>query len=1217
MKKFRVVFWFFIWIVLFFLSSPLFSLHYNFRAYGLEEGLGQSQVYCIFQDSTGFLWIGTEGGGLGKCDGKTIKNLTAKDGLITNIIYAIMEDRYGNLWLGTDKGVIKYDRLKFIPYNNTGGLTPETMVWFIQEDQDGDLWFSTEGNGVVKYSEKTGFKNYTEKDGLVHNNVFCSCEDRNGNIWFGTEKGLSEFNKTTGTFTNHPIREGLTYNRIRFILKDNNKDLWIATRGGVAKYDGQTFSLLTTKDGLVDDRVISILQDNRGHYWFTTENGVSEYDGKKFINYTTKNGLSHNLVSAVMQDREGNLWFGTDFGLSKLSGKMFTYLTQKDGLQNDWVWAFWEHPDGTLWISTEKTMAKYTNRDTPIKNFDFKHKIEEAYPLFEDRKGNLWFGDKAHNLWFWSAEDIARDNQAGMKNLTTEMGLEKHLVLDIFEDRFSNIWVATSEGGVILISGDSAKTIKKKDGLPHNIVNDITEDLQGNIIMGTEGGISIYNGKEFKNITLRDGLPTRYVMNTLVDTAGNLWCGTYGGGVVRYSSSDKEPGTAFDTFTVNDGLSDNVVVLMVFDDYGNLIIGTDNGINKLDVEEYEKTGKKVIKHYGRHEGFIGIECNQSAVYKDKHGNIWFGTVKGAIKYNPKEDNPNEKEPLTHITALKFFLEDVDLSKYSSGIDKNGLPIDLALPYEMNHISFEYTGICLTVPESVRYQVKLDGFEPNWTPISSSTSATYSNLSPGYYTFKVRARSDNKVWNKEPTVFSFQVIAPFWLKWWFFLLCFAAVAGGVYSIIKFRLSNLEKQQRSLEERINNRTLELKREKAKVEQINLELEQRVQERTEKLMMANKKLMQAQKMEAVGRLASGVAHDLNNVLAGVVTLPEILAAKTPPGDPMREYLLMIQSSGEKAAAIVRDLLTLARRGVAITEVVNLNDVIRDYLTSAEFSRLRSVHPEMEIETYLEEELHFVLGSPLHLSKTVMNLIVNAAEAMPSGGKIIITSGNRYLDHPVSGYEDVEEGKYIFLSVSDSGVGISNEDIEKIFEPFYTKKVMGRSGTGLGMAVVWGTVQDHKGYIEVQSEEGKGTTITIYLPITTRQKEEDMITEDRDFKSRGGHILVVDDEIEQREIASFILKELGFEVTTVSSGEKAVELVRKTKFDLVILDMIMEPGIDGCETFRRLIETSPSQKAIIVSGFSEDERVKKAQKMGAGSFVKKPYLKDEIYRAIKRQLG
>ncbi len=302
---------------------------------------------------------------------------------------------------------------------------------------------------------------------------------------------------------------------------------------------------------------------------------------------------------------------------------------------------------------------------------------------------------------------------------------------------------------------------------------------------------------------------------------------------------------------------------------------------------------------------------------------------------------------------------------------------------------------------------------------------------------------------------------------------------------------------------------------------------------------RLQQAQKMEAIGTLAGGVAHDLNNILGGLVSYPELLLLKLPEDSPLRSSILTIQKSGEKAAAVVQDLLTLARRGVVITDVVNLNDVIAEYLKSPECENLRLYHPGVHIETHLEKDVLNILGSSIHLSKTVMNLVSNAAEAMPEGGRLTVSTENRYIDSPIRGYDDVKEGDYVVLTISDTGTGISPDDIEKIFEPFYTKKKMGRSGTGLGMAVVWGTVKDHNGYIDVQSIEGEGTTFTLYFPVTRKNLPEDKShLAIETYRGNGESILIIDDVEEQRQIASGMLKELGYSAYQFQVGKRLLNI-------------------------------------------------------------------------------
>ncbi|MEA3361321.1 MAG: histidine kinase N-terminal 7TM domain-containing protein [Thermodesulfobacteriota bacterium] len=380
---------------------------------------------------------------------------------------------------------------------------------------------------------------------------------------------------------------------------------------------------------------------------------------------------------------------------------------------------------------------------------------------------------------------------------------------------------------------------------------------------------------------------------------------------------------------------------------------------------------------------------------------------------------------------------------------------------------------------------------------------------------------------------------------------------------------------------------------------------------------RLQRAQKMEAIGTLAGGVAHDLNNVLSGIVSYPDLLLMDLPKESPLRKPILTIQQSGEKAAAIVQDLLTLARRGIAVTEITNINQIVNDYLDSPEHEKLIEFHTDVKIESHIETDLMNIMGSPVHLSKTIMNLVSNAAEAMPDGGNILISTQSKYIDTPVRGYDDVKEGDYVILTVSDTGTGMSSADLERIFEPFYTKKVMGRSGSGLGMSVVWGTVKDHKGYIDVQSIEGKGTVFTLYFPATRKEisgKEKALPIEK--YKGSGESILVVDDVEGQREIASQMLNKLDYSVTSVLSGEEAVEYMKNNSVDLLVLDMIMDPGIDGLDTYKRILKLRPHQKAIIASGFSETERVKEVQRLGAGKYIKKPYTLEKIGLAVKEEL-
>lgn len=380
----------------------------------------------------------------------------------------------------------------------------------------------------------------------------------------------------------------------------------------------------------------------------------------------------------------------------------------------------------------------------------------------------------------------------------------------------------------------------------------------------------------------------------------------------------------------------------------------------------------------------------------------------------------------------------------------------------------------------------------------------------------------------------------------------------------------------------------------------------------------LSDARKMEALGLMAGGIAHDLNNVLGGIVGYPDLLLSRIDhDSDSLRKSLQAIQRSGEKAAAIVQDLLSLARRNVGTFDVINLNDIVRDHIVSREHEQLKLHHPGVTFSVKLQENLSNIKGVEVHLSNTIMNLLSNAAEAMPEGGSVTISTSNCSITGPVNDHNNIKSGDYVVLSVSDEGTGLSAEDRERIFEPFYTRKVMGRSGTGLGLAVVWGVVKDHLGYIDTEDRQDRGVRFNLYFPATretaTKTSEEMTIDE---YTGNGELVLVVDDMPEQREVAGHMLRELGYTVKTLPSGEKAVEYLKHARADLIVLDMIMGKGMDGLETYRRILEYHPCQKAIIVSGFSETDRIREAQRLGAGAYIMKPYRMEKIGLAVRAEL-
>ena len=481
--------------------------------------------------------------------------------------------------------------------------------------------------------------------------------------------------------------------------------------------------------------------------------------------------MINNTVLSLLKDSKGHWWFGSDIGASKYmpgnkEGDFYTY-NNKNGFSNGKTWSIIEDKNGIIWLSSYG-YGVFQYSGNSFTNYNEKKGLSSnnVRCIFEDSKNNIWIG---------TAKGLNKFNDGKFEIYNEKDGLKSSRILVVFEDHNQNLWFGTSAGGISRLN---------KDG---------------------------ESGKKFINFTDKEGLVNNIVLSIAEDTEGNIWCGTFGG-ISKINPLTNQ----ITNITVKNGLKSNSVYIIAYHD-GNLFAGTNNGIDKLNVNEYNKSGKIFINHYGKEEGFTGVECNTNACYVDSRKDIWFGTMMGAIKYDPSEDILNSVEPIVHITNIRLFFENFDWKPYSNNTDSlTELPSNLILPYDKNHLTFDFLGICTTIPEKTQYSFMLKGFDKDWFPPTKQSFVTYSYLPPGSYTFMLKAMNNDGVWNLKPVEFSFTIKSPFWQTWWFYTLCLLTIVSSIFCFVKIRMQTLRKRAKNLQQQVDLKTLELRNEKEKVEE-----------------------------------------------------------------------------------------------------------------------------------------------------------------------------------------------------------------------------------------------------------------------------------------------------------------------------------------------------------------------------------------------------------------
>jgi len=1172
------------------------------------------------------IMIGTRGMGLFTWNGTHWKQLTKNDGLLSNRINGLVE-LGGKFFVATDNGlsIVTIIPNKPVKVNNrlnellkenipSKSLINIKAINVERSDRfpnsslkDHRVWLY--GGQWLGYLEGTHFRTVYYRPGLnlpeIEYNLGIFPDYQHG-LYITYFFQIYYFNYNTGVLEPIGVRNGLINEGAFSIYIDYEKNAWVPCRRGVSKIASRRFGSFQMKHGLLEDEVTAVLEYEPGKFVFGHNNGLTFYNGTNFeprpFRFQTDSQLKIHRVMDIDLDSKKNIWV----------------------------------------VLTSNQLVK-TNTQGHIEQFGAQQGL--SYPA-----NTIWI-DPDDTLWVGTDKGIYTKKNHGFVPVKTGV-LTAPNVRKIYKPSPDTFYLATTGDGLYEYKDHRWNQYRHPGDPKANNVYAVIKDSRNNLFLGTQGGLFILKEGEIRRYVSGDFKIERPIYFIVEDNNHYLWFGT-GNGVVRWDQQRKKA-VAYSTTEGLIGLETNRAAGLV-DSQGRVWIGTNRGVSVYN-PSFDNINVYVPPPRVR---LLTLELHGEKI---PLGPV--ETLKTSYKLPYEENNI-----AFHFNGISFLDEKrVRFQTKLEGFDNQWS--EELYPYRQ---MVRYRSL---PPGRYRFHLRVKNALGIWSdPVTSpmiviqrpyyqqwwfyllalllagiASTGIYQYFSQKRYSTRlakeIAERSRQLRASEEKYAKLFQEIKD---------VVYISSPGG--KLIDMNSAGVELFGFTSKEEILNADIgndlyadpqdreyfkKAIEEQGFVKDYELAVRRKNGEKFVVLMTSTEvrdeegrlvaylgimrditerkklemQLERAQKMEAIGMLAGGVAHDLNNILTGLTSYPELLLMQIPKDSPLKKPLLTIKQTGEKAAAMVQDLLTLSRRGVEVREVINLNEVIHDYLESPEYEKLKVYHPDAQLDLHMARDLLNLLGSPIHLLKTLMNLVSNAVEAMPLGGVVRIKTENRYVDSVLSGYDTIREGDYVVLSVSDTGVGISPGDVSRIFEPFYTRKEMGRSGTGLGMSVVWATVKDHNGYIDIKTKKGKGTALDLYFPVTRAEKAKKVSSTPIEKYMGDEKILIIDDVEEQREVASGILTQMGYRVAAVASGEEAIEYIKHHSVDLLVIDMIMEKGIDGLETYRRIIRHHPGQKAIIVSGFSKTEKVKEMQRLGAGKYVKKPYTIEQFSRAIRNEL-
>ncbi len=1212
-----------IYIILIFIFAiiNLSAQELKFQNFSLDEGLSQSTINAIYQDKQGFMWFGTQDG-LNKFDGYdfTVYRHNPKDAttISHNEIFSIYEDSNEILWIGTGNGLNKFDRHKFTRYlnvpNDPNSLS-NNIVWSIYEDKSGILWIGTDGGGLNKF-DRHKFTRYlhdpNNPDSLSHNSVWSIYEDSLGTLWIGTNGGgLNKFEQNK--FKCYSPKKYSLNNNISSIYEDPTGILWIGTLGGLHKFNRQQETFISyfhdqkNPDSLSSRAVWDINTDKKGYLWIATDGGgLNLYDPKQdnFLHFNhnsqNPNSLSSDIVTSIYQDRADTMWVGTNTGgISQFNYNQNEFIyyfndsSNLQGLNSNHVLSIYEDRQGILWVGTSgdglnkfsidrKTVTHYQyNPDDPNSLSD-----NEVTAIYEDSDGIMWFGTSRGGLNKFDRNQFTiYKNQADNPN-----SLNDNWVSAIYEDHTKALWIGTKEG-LAKFDRDNKFIHYRHDSkiinsLSSNYVSTIYEDSFNILWVGTQGGgLNKFNREQNTftryqhDIQDSNSLSHNEISTIYEDKTKTLWIGTLGNGFNKFNRSTNN----FQNYQEIDGLANNVVYGILGDEANNLWISSNKGLSKFNPIT------ETFKNYDVLDGLQSNEFN-NANYKSITGELFFGGIKGFNSFYPQQFKDNLYIPPIVITDFKIFNKSVNLGTNSPLQQHINLTKEITLSYDQSFFSFQFAALNFLQPTKNQYAYKLEGFESNWNRVNNRRSAYYTNVPHGIYTFRVKGSNNDKLWNEIGKSIKIIILPPPWKTWWAYLLYVLITLTIIVSYVKSQKRKLWEKQ-----------LELEREKEIAAQL------KEADRVKDEFLAN------------------TSHELRTPLNGIIGIAESLidGATGQLSKQTNTNLSMIASSGLRLLNLVNDILDFSKLK---KQEFDLQRKAVDIRTIAEvilaLSQPLIGNKKVQLINNIPANLPPINADENRLQQILYNLVGNAIKFTDIG--IIKISA-----------KIVEENK-LMISVYDTGIGIPEEKLERIFEAFEqadgsTARIYG--GTGLGLAVTQQLLHLHDGRMTVESKVGVGSTFSFSLPISEEKISEQVInsklsvishqlTDNIEIINNDSQaefsILIVDDEQVNRQVLINYLSLQNYFLHQVASGIEALEYLNQKQPDLILLDIMM-PHMSGYEVTKKIRENWQADELpiILLTAKNQVADLVVGLESGANDYLTKPVSKDELLARIRTHIN